>query len=170
MTPWELAKPGCKEDREQAALFAWANCAAIYGFDVAGDARAYNKDTRPAIMGYWPSPPVPLLKRLFAIHNQGHGDAIHGGKARAEGVKKGVPDLMLPVPKLMTDQPAGSFWFHGLFIELKRLAVKPKRATSMDLTSDSQDDWIGFLTAQGYRCNICYGWQEATVVIRDYLK
>ncbi|MFO4987381.1 hypothetical protein RCK87_26925, partial [Salmonella enterica subsp. enterica serovar 1,4,[5],12:i:-] len=63
---------------------------------------------------------IPQLKRLFAIHNQGHGDKIRGNRAKAEGVKKGVPDLMLPV---VIDGYA------GLFVELK---VNRKTDTSAE--------------------------------------
>jgi hypothetical protein len=177
MTPWDLAKPGCKEDREQAALIAWANCAALHGYRVADDPRGYNWQERAQISVETNKTcfgPKPVLKLLFAIHNQGHGDAIRGARARAEGVKKGVPDLMLPVPcKIHKPTPpdAGVLmgWHHGLFIELKRLSKKPKRATSQDLTSEAQDQWAIDLIAQGYKVVTCYGWQEASQAIRDYL-
>ena len=98
MTPDELAKAGT-EHAHQKALFAWANCAARYGFEYADDDRAYNKLLRATIQDKIPYE-APVLMHLFAIHNQGHGDAIRGGRARAEGVKAGVPDIMLPVPRV----------------------------------------------------------------------
>ena len=59
------------------------------------------------------------LHTCFAIHNQGHGDAIHGLKAQAEGVKSGVPDLCLPVRRAAFFN--GAFAGHlGLYIELKK--------------------------------------------------
>jgi hypothetical protein len=73
-------------------------------------------------------------------------------KAKAEGMRKGVPDLFLPVP-------AGGF--HGLFIELKRVKnAKP---------SKEQQDWIEFLNKQGYFAIVCYGADEAIAVIQRYL-
>jgi hypothetical protein len=100
---------------------------------------------------------------LFAIHNQGHGDAVRGAQAKAEGIKAGVPDIMLPV---VTFRAPGGY-SHGLFIELKR----PKlAATAKGVTSNDQKDWIAFLTSQGYRCEVCIGWEAARDVIKDYLK
>jgi hypothetical protein len=155
MTPWELASKS--EHSHQRALFAWTNCAAQYGFTVADDIRGYDMKTRGDIRipGY---EPVPELARLFAIHNQGHGDAIRGGKAKAEGVKAGVPDIMLPVPSW--NYP-GQIRYCGLFIELKR----PK----VGVTSEKQSDWLDYLNEAGYRCHVCYGWCEAADAIRDYL-
>ena len=68
-----------------------------------------------------------------------------------EGVKPGVPDVCLPVPR--------KGW-HGLFIELKFGANKP---------TDYQLEWLEQLAEQGYLAVVCYGWVEATEVIQDYL-
>lgn len=168
MTPWELVKRS--EHSHQRALFAWANCAALYGFEVANDPRGYSLEVRNAWLSVCPDnlippivAPVPVLSRLFAIHNQGHGDAVRGAQAKAEGIKAGVPDIMLPV---VTFRAPGGY-SHGLFIELKR----PKlAATAKGVTSNDQKDWIAFLTGQGYRCEVCIGWEAARDVIKDYLQ
>jgi hypothetical protein len=73
------------------------------------------------------------------------------GKLRAEGVKRGVPDLCLPVPQ-------GAF--HGLFVELK---TETGRATP------EQRQWIETLRRLGYRAEICHGWDAAREVISSYL-
>ena len=151
MTPTELAKPGT-EHAHQRAVFAWANCAARYGFEYADNDLSYDHRTVGGVVGLW-SYTVPELSRLFAIHNQGHGDKIRGNRAKAEGVKSGVPDMMLPVPR-------GGY--HGLFIELK----KGKRAS----TSETQDDWIRFLADAGYCAVVAFGWQEAAEALRSYIK
>lgn len=159
MTPWELVSRS--EHSHQKALFAWANCAARYGFAIADEPEGYivsKRDHLTVGRGMIASP-VPVLHRLFAIHNQGHGDKIRGAMARAEGVKSGVPDIMLPV--------SGQRPFCGLFIELKR----PKQFnTARGKLSDDQTDWINFLRGQGYRCEVCVGWENARDVIKDYLK
>lgn len=157
MTPWDLVKRS--EHSHQRAVFAWANCAALYGFHVADDPRGYVLAEREKI-----DPrnflPVPELARLFAIHNQGHGDAIRGAQAKAEGVKAGVPDIMLPV----SGQRAGC----GLFIELKRPKLKGKVQAGTE--SEVQADWRAYLTSQGYVCVVCVGWQEAVGAIKAYLR
>lgn len=160
MTPWELVKKS--EHSHQRAVFAWANCAARYGFWTADQPEGYVKEHRDLMFKSvgQVGGPVPELHRLFAIHNQGHGDKIRGAQAKAEGVKAGVPDIMLPV----SGQRAGC----GLFIELKRPKLKGKVQAGTE--SDIQADWRAYLTGQGYVCHVCVGWQEAVAAIKDYLK
>ena len=93
----------------------------------------------------------PELGLLFAIPNGGKRDKLVAMQLQREGVKPGVPDLCLPVP---------SAGWHGLFIELK---------WGRNTTTDKQNEWLERLTEQGYLAVVCYGWQEAADVIRDYL-
>lgn len=161
MTPWELAKE--TEHSHQRALFAWANCAALYGFQVADDPRGYTVDERRELIGGLGGirpKPVPDLRRLFAIHNQGHGDKIRGNRAKAEGVKAGVPDIMLPFP-ISKPSPRGMVFYSGLFIELKL----PK----VGRTHGQQPEWIDYLQSVGYAAIVCYGWVEASKTIKEYL-
>lgn len=67
------------------------------------------------------------------------------------GVKRGVPDLVLPVP---------SNGFHGLYIELKTEKGKP---------SAEQTWWLSELSARGYKTVICYGFEEAVNTLISYL-
>ena len=93
----------------------------------------------------------PELGLLFAIPNGGKRDKVTAMQLQREGVKPGVPDVCLPAP--------GEGW-HGLFIELKY---------GRNTTTDKQNEWLERLTEQGYLAVVCYGWQEAADVIRDYL-
>lgn len=161
MTPWDLARPGT-EHAHQRALFSWASVVASHGFDFAYDELAYDHRTREGLTAkYWANP-YPAASRLFAIHNQGHGDAVRGARAKAEGVKSGVPDVMLPVtqrgPQIM---PCA-----GLFIELKRVGTKGKARGD---TSKKQEAWIEYLNDAGYIARVAYGWEDAASFIRDYL-
>lgn len=90
--------------------------------------------------------------RLFAIPNGGQRNVIVAAKLKAEGVRKGIPDLMLPIPK------AGN---HGLFIELKK---EKGRATP------EQYDWLEYLTENGYFAILCRGFDEAKLAIINYLE
>ena len=161
MTPWELA--GKSEHSQQRALFCWANCAAVYGFAIANSAEGYTKNMRELLLSTGPDiVPMPALLRLFAIHNQGHGDAIRGARAKAEGVKTGVPDVMLPVPAYEPDN-SGYHRYHGLFIELKLPGYSPSAV------KPEQREWQDYLRGQGYRAEICGGWRAAAKVIQDYM-
>lgn len=94
----------------------------------------------------------PKLRLLFAVPNGGDRHKATAGKLRAEGVKAGVPDYILPVA-------AGGY--HGLAIELKRR----KRGQ----TSREQKQWIEALRAEGWRAEVCRGWEQALAVLGDYL-
>lgn len=167
MTPWELAKD--TEHSQQRALFAWANCAAQFGFYPAQYSDCYSKEKRERwhmhmAPGHAQFIPVRELTLLFAIHNQGHGDRIRGAQAKAEGVKAGVPDMMLPITRTHPQPPPFSHLtadYAGLFIELKKL--------KKGVVSDEQIKWQGALTEQGYAFSVCKGWIEAANTIAGYL-
>lgn len=93
----------------------------------------------------------PALSLFHAIPNGGDRHKATAGKMRAEGQRAGVPDYCLPVAR-------GGF--HGLYIELKSLTGYPSR---------EQREWIARLTAEGFRAEVCRGWQEAWAVLADYL-
>lgn len=95
----------------------------------------------------------PELALLYAIPNGGKRARTTAARLKKEGVKKGVPDTFLPVPR-------GKY--HGLFIELKRLEG--------GRVEDSQRQWIYALTDQGYAAVVCKGWEAAAGVILDYLR
>ena len=113
------------EEEEQIMLFTWAAYAC----------------------GSWPE-----MLRLFHIPNGGHRTAAEAGRFRAMGVKPGVPDVFLPVPR-------GGY--NGLFIELKR--------RDGGTLSDDQREWLDFLSLQGYRAVMRHGWEAARDELIEYL-
>lgn len=167
-TPWEMADVGA-EFSHQTALFAWAAMARIFGPDLANDPNSY---TMP---GYARSAckrdePLPELEWLHAIKNQGHGDAIRGGRSRAEGVKAGVFDVFLPVPVDLTHrmirlEPLTTFKPYsvtcGLYVELK----KPGKHK----TSPEQLVFQAYAQRVGYSAVVCVGWEAARDAILRYL-
>lgn len=90
---------------------------------------------------------------LFAIPNGGARNPITGANLKREGVRAGVPDLFLAVPKN---------GLCGLFIELK----KPKGGR----VSDAQNQMIKVLCEAGYSVVVCPGWTAAKEAIETYLK
>lgn len=95
----------------------------------------------------------PELNLLFHVPNGGSRNKAEAGRLRAEGVKAGVPDLCLPVPRGKC---------HGLFIELKR-----QRGGRI---APEQTSWLEELMKQGYSVAICKGWKSAADVILNYLE
>lgn len=124
VTPEQLAASGT-EHGHQAALFCFA----------AANIKQY-----------------PDLRYLFAIPNGGQRNAATGARLKAEGVKAGVPDIMLPRPNRN---------YHGLFLEMK---------VGKNVQSTEQKDYFFYLQRNGYWCDICYSWTEARDIILEYLK
>lgn len=94
----------------------------------------------------------PELAGLFAIPNGSYKTARSAAQFKAEGLKPGVPDLMLA-------WPAGAH--NGLFLEMKRVRG--------GTVSKEQREWLQRLTASGYRAEVCRGADEAIRLLREYL-
>lgn len=116
--------PVSSEAQEQEALFSWAEI-------------VMHKH--------------PELKLLYHIPNEGKRSKVYGAALKRQGLKKGVPDLCLPVAR-------GGF--HGLYIEMKRKGEKP---------SADQLAWIENLVQQHYFATVCEGWEHAARVLLKYL-
>lgn len=120
------ASPVPTESQEQQRLFQWAKMQ---------------------------SGKYPELELMYHIPNEGKRSRITGRRMVAEGLKKGVPDICLPVAR------GGS---HGLYIELKR--TKDWKITK------EQEAWMRDLMGQGYQVALCIGWEKAADVILNYLR
>lgn len=90
------------------------------------------------------------LDLIFHIPNGGTRYKMEAVKLKREGVKAGVPDLFLPVPKNN---------FNGLFIEMKYGRNKP---------TGKQKEWIERLNSQGYKAVVCWSCDEAIEVVKGY--
>lgn len=113
------------EDEEQTWLFSWAELN----------------------MGRFPE-----LKLMHHIPNGGKRSKSEAARFKAMGVKPGVSDVFLPVPR-------GKY--HGLYIELKALDGRP---------SKDQKDFITAVVEQGYAGFVAYGGEEAAGIVEAYLK
>jgi hypothetical protein len=95
----------------------------------------------------------PRLKLLFAVPNGGKRDYVTAARMQAEGVKRGVPDVCLPVP-------AGGH--HGLWLELK---------AGKNTLSEEQAVWLNLLRAHGYAVDVVRDdWAQAKRIIEHYLR
>lgn len=95
----------------------------------------------------------PELVLLHHIPNGGYRTPVEAAKFKALGVKRGVPDIHLPVAR-------GGY--HGLYIEMKR--------TEGGVLSEDQKWWLKALGAQGYCSWLCDGCDKAIEVIEKYLE
>ena len=101
---------------------------------------------QPSIRQKWPE-----LALLHHIPNGGSRDPVEGRHLKAQGVKRGVPDLCLPVAR-------GPY--HGLYIEMK---------AETGTASPEQKWWGEQLLAQGNMWEVCHGWRSAVRVLEWYL-
>lgn len=121
------------EDGEQVALMSWA--------------RRYR-----IVIGIGSG--QLLSEYLYAIPNGGRRGKVEAARLKAAGVKAGVSDLHLPLPRGR---------FHGLWIELK--APKPHPSS----TSTEQRAWLKRMREAGHRAEVCFGAADAIAAIQDYL-
>ncbi len=112
------------EDNEQILLFDWA---------------ALN-------VGRYPE-----LEWMYHIPNGGKRNAREAARFKRMGVKPGVSDVHLPIPK------SG---YHGLWIEMKSENGK---------VSPAQSRFLMAMRKYGHKTAVCYGWKEAVAVIEEYL-
>lgn len=143
ITPEYLAKSGT-EHGEQAALMQWI---ALTGVKV------------------W-----PCLDFMYAVPNGGDRSKSVAAAMKAEGVKSGVPDLVLPFPVVAAKELegfAGASWYAGLYLELKRVGLQGR---ALGARSEQQVKWHRGLAAQRYAVVTAYGWLAAKEAIETYLR
>ena len=95
----------------------------------------------------------PELALMYHVPNGGHRNAVEAHNLRLQGVRAGVPDICLPVPR-------GGYG--ALYVELKR-----RRGGRV---SEDQRNWIDALNRAGNKAVICKGFDEAKAAIEEYLK
>ncbi len=94
----------------------------------------------------------PMLRFLFAIPNGGQRQRMTAIILKDEGVKRGVPDVCLPVPR-------GGY--HGWWCEFKFNRGTP---------SEDQEDFIAHLRLQGYYVCVYWSADEAFKDLITYLE
>ena len=94
----------------------------------------------------------PCLKWMHHIPNGGSRNKIEAARLKAQGVKRGVPDIFLPYP---------SGKYHGLYIEMKYGKGK---------VSPEQQEFLEYASGVGYKTAVCYNMLQAVKVILAYLE
>ena len=118
-------KPGRTESQEMILLFGWA------GLE---------------------SKRFPELESMYHVPNGGHRNKAVAARLRCEGVKPGVPDICLPVPRN---------GYHGLYVEMK---------SAKGRLGKEQKEWLGRLGRNGYLAVTCRGFEDARDLILTYLQ
>lgn len=114
-----------REGQEQAAIFNW-----LHHYDREAESHC------------------------FHVPNGGKRHIATAIKLKREGVKAGVPDIWLMLPR-------GGH--SGLIIEFK---ASPPHASAV---SKDQKAWVARLNVAGYKAVVCKGFDAAKQTITDYL-
>jgi hypothetical protein len=105
-------------------------------------------------MGFLSQKKISRTRTNVPHPNGGYRAKTTAKNLKAEGVKAGVSDILLPVARSC---------YHGLFIELKN---KNKRSKA----TKNQKEWLEALSQQGFMTAVCHGWEQASEVIKGYLE
>ena len=104
-------------------------------------------------------------KLLFAVPNGGGRSKRTAGKLKAEGVVRGVSDLLMLVP-------AGKY--HGLCIEMKKEEVtyneRGRKTVKRGYQEPEQKEWQALVEKQGYKYVVCWNSEGFQNEVNEYLK
>lgn len=95
-----------------------------------------------------------VFELIYHVPNGGHRVKAVAAKLKAQGVKAGVPDLVLPMAR-------GGYF--GLYIEFKA-TIDPAPVSA------SQSACLRRLSEQGYLAVVCRGHFDAMEQVRAYLR
>jgi hypothetical protein len=93
-----------------------------------------------------------LVCPIYSHKNEGKVKIQQAMRAKRMGLKAGIPDLMLPIPK-------GDY--NGLYIELK---------TQIGRVSKVQNKWLTYLQNQGYQAIVCRSVKDAVQAVANYME
>jgi hypothetical protein len=94
---------------------------------------------------------APDYRLLMAYPLQGARTPRNGARMKAEGMRKGTPDMFLAIPQ-------GQYL--GMWIELKKEGGR---------LSEDQKEMLNLLAVQGYATPVCYGFEATLWAIRKYM-
>lgn len=103
----------------------------------------------------------PILKNYFCkISNEGQRSVVTGARFKLEGLRPGVSDLLIYYPVMP---------YCGLWLEIKqnRRYRESERRTKSWI---AQKEFIETVRGVGYHADFCYGWENGTRIIEEYLK
>lgn len=101
---------------------------------------------------------TPDLGLIYAVPNAGKREGKQGAWMVAEGLRRGMLDLCLPVPSLPNRDGE---YTHSFYLELKFGDNKP---------DPDQEWWISRLEARGHLVGVFWDWQLAAMALEDYVQ
>jgi hypothetical protein len=103
----------------------------------------------------------PALELLFHVPNGGSRHIAEATKLKAMGTRQGVPDLLLPVPRLGGhDKACERIEYNGLALELKSPSGRLRATQAWWLQQLQESDWA---------VAVAWTFSEARHILRSYL-
>lgn len=99
-------------------------------------------------------PLAEVFDAIYHVPNGGHRDFKTAKDMKAQGVKPGVSDLVLPIAR-------GGYF--GLYIEFK--ASRPHNSSM----SEVQFEWLSLVESNGYAAAYAIGKDEALEILINYM-
>ena len=97
---------------------------------------------------------------FYHIANEGRRVQAWANELKALGMKKGMLDLHLDVPR----KARNGVFYYGLRIE-----VKPNKDDTQSALTPAQENTINKMNEQGYFACVCFGYDQIREVIEWYL-
>lgn len=110
-------------------------------------------DIQQALFAYLAhiEPRIPEVAFIYHVPNGGRRSVATGARLKRLGVKRGVPDIIVPMARQ---------GYHGMAIELKRPDGR---------LSPHQQHWLAMLTQEQWYAIVCTSWIAAARLIVIYL-
>jgi hypothetical protein len=117
-----------------------------------GNAINYEESREQAALIRWFDLQHPKLSALLVHVPNGINSGVKSGmRLKGLGLRSGVPDLVLFLPK---------HGHHGLFVEMK---------SKTGVVSPNQRFYLELLQDQGYSCHVAKGFEAAKSIIEQYI-
>lgn len=112
---------------------------------------------------------IPELQWAFHVPNGGHRHIKVAMALKSQGVKRGVPDILIPVPstRLMDVATYARYIHHAALSTLPAHPTLPYVGLALELKvgtnkqSTDQIEWQKRFQQSGWRAVVCYGWEAA---------
>jgi hypothetical protein len=92
-----------------------------------------------------------LRLQCFSIPNGGSRNVLEAMNLKKTGLTPGTPDVFCSIP---------SGAWHGLFIEFK---------AGRNKLTDAQKIMFDKFSSAGYKCEVCYSFEESVKVFKNYV-
>lgn len=107
---------------------------------------------------------IPEVAWAFHVPNGGHRHIAVAAQLKQQGVKSGVPDILIPVPSAIPMDEATTHLFvqaHACAAPLRYVGLAIELKVGKGKQSAEQVRWQVRFQQSGWRAMVCHGWEMA---------